>query len=241
MNLLEIRTQFIKISGRYDLITDPGFIDNGANFYIQQGQRSLERRTNIHPTNAKVFKTIQTNDYLIELKHCRVIKHVWLISEEAKVQLTKILRSDLLKLKTLPPLKTSSGTPFVYYLTNLIRSPNDIDSSTDSTLISNYNDTVSPTDPSLTGLVIYPPADKSYGLEISGLFYNLPLVQDTDSNYWTVNFPALLIMATMQQLEIMYRGSKSATSWDILIEAELANIDKDQVEQDIVSIDQIEG
>ena len=104
-----------------------------------------------------------------------------------------------------------------------------------------FIDTISPSDPTITGLVIYPPADIDYGLEIHGLFYNLQLTSDTDSNYWTVNYPMILLMASLQQLGNMYRGAKSSIVWDDLIEKELTNIDKDHVEQEIASVNIMEG
>ena len=57
MNLIEIRTMFRDISGRYDLV-NTDLSDNGADIYIQQGQKSLERRTNYTPSTATVFKDI---------------------------------------------------------------------------------------------------------------------------------------------------------------------------------------
>jgi len=43
MNLLQIRTDFVKKNGRYDLVVDTtNYADNGANFYIQAGQRILD-------------------------------------------------------------------------------------------------------------------------------------------------------------------------------------------------------
>ena len=240
MNLIEIRTMFRDISGRYDLV-NADLSDNGADIYIQQGQKSLERRTNYTPSTATVFKDITAGSYLIQLKSCRVISDVWIISTDGRKKLKKFSMEDLRSFNYLPPLSSPSGAPSLYYPANLRRSPDDEDGLSDSATLKTFIDTISPSNPTITGLVIYPPADIDYGLEIHGLFYNLQLTNDTDSNYWTVNYPMILLMASLQQLGNMYRGAKSSIVWDDLIEKELTNIDKDHVEQEIASVNIMEG
>ena len=43
MNLLEIRTKFRSISGRYDLVNSD-YSDNGANFFIEEGRKWLDSK-----------------------------------------------------------------------------------------------------------------------------------------------------------------------------------------------------
>ena len=44
MNLKEIREQFVKRSGRYDLVSSTtNWTDNGADFFIRNGQKLLDR------------------------------------------------------------------------------------------------------------------------------------------------------------------------------------------------------
>jgi len=59
MNLLEIRTEFIKQSGRYDLVTDAtSWADNGANFYINSGQDYLDvKGVKVPESEGRLFKT----------------------------------------------------------------------------------------------------------------------------------------------------------------------------------------
>jgi hypothetical protein len=243
MNLLEIRTQFIKISGRYDLVVDASaFADNGADFYIQQGQRSLERRLDSRPTGAKYYIDLEVGDYLVKIKNSRVIQEVWILDTDTRTQLSPITHEALRELAYTTPLSSATrAQPQVYYPTSLRRSPDDEDGSGDSALLQTYLDIVSPSDPDYNGIVLYPPVDKAYGLEIVGLFYDYKLTTDTESNYWSSNYPTLLIMAALRELEIMYRGSKTVSRWDEIISAEVAGIDMDSVAQEITHSNRMEG
>lgn len=245
MNLLEIRTQFVKISGRYDLVVDAvTFADNGADFYINQGQRSLERRTNVKAAKAKVFKDLSVGTYLISMEGCRAITGVSIMDADSKTPLEK-LHPDRDKLDitaySTPISNATAGKPLYWYPTNLRRSPDDFNDAGDSATLISYLDTISVSDPTLTGFVIYPPTDIEYSLQVDGLFYNLELTDDTDISYWSVNYAMLLIMASLHQLEMVYRGSKSASAWKTLIEEELVNIDMDAAEEESADVNMTRG
>lgn len=249
MNLLQIRTQFAQISGRYDLVNPSTFADNGADFYIQQGQRSLERRMNIAPTQAKYYIDLEVDDYLVKFQNCRAIHSVWVMNADTRTEVEKIEDYDLRAIHqqwvenmySTPLSSMDSGRPTYYYPTNLRRVPEDEDGSGDSATLSSYLDTSSPYDTSYTGIILLPKCDEAYGLEIQGLFYSPILSGDTDTNYWSVNHANLLIWAALRELEIMFRGSKSASSWESFIEAEIMNIDKDGIEQQINSTHELRG
>ena len=248
MNLLEIRTQFAKISGRYDLVDPSDFADNGADFYIQQGQRSLERRLNINPSVAKFYDDISIGTYKVSVANCRAIQEVWIMDSDSRTELEKI---DGYKLRGIhqkfvsnmysTPLSTmSQGRPAYYYLTNLRRTPETEAGTLDSATLSSYLDTTYPFDPTQSGIIIFPRTDLAYGIEIKGLFYSPIISTDTDSNIWSANYPTLLIWAALRELEIMFRGSKTASSWESLIEGELLGIEKDAIEQEIATINTLE-
>lgn len=251
MALLDIRKQFVKISGRYDLLSNVStFADNGANLYITEGQKSLERRLNYNPAVGKLFMDISAGTYKVQFQNCRAVQEVWALSDEARSELTMldeyalrgIHQKYVANMYTTPLASMDRGRPLYYYPTNLRRSPDAATADdSDSAVLSSYLDTITPTDPSYTGIIIFPPPDTGYALEIKGLFYNPVLSVDADTNYWTVNHPNLLVMSALRQLEIMYRGSKAASAWDALIESELLNIEKDFIEQEISQIDTLEG
>lgn len=248
MNLLEIRTQFVKISGRYDLVDPSDFADAGADFYIQQGQRSLERRLNINPSVAKFYDDIAIGTYKVSVANCRAIQEVWIMNSESRTELEKI---DGYKLRGIhqkfvsnmysTPLSTmATGRPTYYYLTNLRRSPETEAGTLDSATLSSYLDITYPFDPANTGIIILPRCDAAYGIEIKGLFYSPVLTLDTSTNLWSTNYPTLLIWSALRELEIMFRGSKTVSSWEGLIEGELLGIEKDAIEQEIATINTLE-
>lgn len=248
MNLLEIRTQFAKISGRYDLVDPSDFADNGADFYIQQGQRSLERRLNIQHSVAKFYDDLTVGTYKVSVANCRAIQEVWILGSDARTELEKL---DGYKLRGIhqkfvsnmysTPLSTmTQGRPTHYYLTNLRRTPETEAGAGDSATLSSYLDTSYPFNSTQSGLIIFPRCDAAYGIEIKGLFYSPVLTTDNGSNLWSTNYPTLLIWAALRELEIMFRGSKTASSWESLIEGELIGIEKDAIEQEIATINTLE-
>jgi hypothetical protein len=55
MNLKDFRTQFIKLSGRYDLVLDAvDYVDNGANFYINGAVKMLDRLITLPSSKARI-------------------------------------------------------------------------------------------------------------------------------------------------------------------------------------------
>jgi len=250
MNLLDIRKQFVKISGRYDLVSNTTtFADNGANFYITEGQKSLERRINFNPAVGKLFMDITAGDWKIEFQNCRAIQEVWILSEDARSELIMlddyslrgIHQKFVANMYTTPLSSMDRGRPQYFYPTNLRRVPDSGTFTGDSAVLSSYLDTVTPTDSTYSGVIIFPPPDTGYSIEIKGLFYNPVLSGDTDSNCWSVSYANLLIMSALRQLEMLYRGSKAASAWESLIEAELLGMEKDIIEQEISQIDTLEG
>ena len=249
MNLLQIRTQFVKISGRYDLVNPSTFADAGADFYIQQGQRSLERRLNINPTVAKFYDDLTVGQYKVSIPNCRAIQEVWILGSESRTEVEKLGDYDLRAIHqqfvsnmyTSPLSTMETGRPSHYYLTNLRRSPETEDGSGDSDTITSYLDTTYPFDPTNSGIILFPRCQEAYGIEVKGLFYSPTLSTNTDSNVWSANYPTLLIWSALRELEIMFRGSKTASSWEALIEGELIGIEKDAIEQEVNSINVLEG
>lgn len=249
MNLLQTRTQFVKISGRYDLVNPSTFADAGADFYIQQGQRSLERRLNISPSVAKFYDDLTIGTYKVTIANCRAIQEVWIMNSDSRTEVKKLGDYDLRAIHqkfvdnmyTTPLSSMETGRPLYYYLTNLRRSPETETGSGDSTTLSSYIDTSYPFNPANSGIILFPRCDEAYGIEVKGLFYSPVLTADTDSNIWSTNYPTLLIWSALRELEIMFRGSKTASSWESLIEGELIGIEKDAIEQEINSINELEG
>ncbi len=78
MNLLGIRTQFVEKTGRYDLVVDPtDYVDNGANFFIQAGQRLLDSSLPYRKDIGRYHATLNANQSSIIIKYVRAFDSVY--------------------------------------------------------------------------------------------------------------------------------------------------------------------
>jgi hypothetical protein len=242
MNLLEIRTQFIKISGRYDLISSvEDYTNNGADFYIQSGQDMLDRMANFRHSPKKVFKTLAVDGWYAVYNKCRAVKRVWISKSDSKYELAK---RDLHELKNYygkPASEIDSGNPLYYSPCVTLQGPgaDETEMTIDSFGGSATTDSSSPYDNN--AILILPPTDTELEVEIHGLFYSNTLSENTDQSVWSVLFPMVLIWAALYQLEVSYRNTRGAEDWLLAITRELTNIDKDGVEEEIAGVNQIEG
>lgn len=97
MNLLQLRTKFVQMSGRYDLVVDTtSYVDNGANFYINSGQRFLEKRVKVPENTGKIFEVLAIGEYAVTFQHhCRAIQSVYAESLTERFELKKITLDQL--------------------------------------------------------------------------------------------------------------------------------------------------
>lgn len=80
MNLLEIRTKFVEITGRYDLvIDDTSFVDNGANFYITEGNKELYRDQDILPNNMEAWFTVPAGSIVLPIPNIITLESMYYI------------------------------------------------------------------------------------------------------------------------------------------------------------------
>ncbi len=242
MTLLEVRTQFAKTTGRYDLIVDAeDFADNGADFYINAGQAYLDRLESHNKSYSRVFETVTLGQWYKIFQLCRAIKEVWISNSDGeKWQLTKSDFNILRAAYAEDPADIDNGDPLYYSPIFIRRTPETSDTVTidffGATEYTEENDHFE-----YNGLVFLPPAGGTYTLEINGLFYHPKLSADGDENYWTEVNPIVLVMAASRAVEVMYRNTEGVNDWTAAINAELFGLGKDLVEEDIASADQMEG
>lgn len=254
MNLGEFRELFITRSGRFDLVVDDtNFEDNGANQFINEAQRYLDRKLNVTHSDARLFKEINVNDIGITFNDCRIIKEVWCFDTTNRWWVEKV---DYPYLRSKPDLDSLVNTlgysgsfssldtsaPLNYAPARLRVTP---ESSSlplsDLDLILSYGDVMLGDYKTYNGIIFLPPSDGSYVVEIFGSFYAPKLSSDSDNSIWSEEFSDLLLMATMRQLEIFYRNTEGVKDWNNVISEELINIDFDIVEQESVDVNQLEG
>lgn len=185
--LLYIRTQAWKESGRSDLLGDPDaddFSDNGMNVYINRAIRRLNRELPYHKSDAWLYYTLAANETLITFRYCRSVKDVfWQDTDDYKT------RYEL----TWYPVQVGLATE-----------QNDYDEDD----LSDEREIVF-TNPHLyKGVSVDAVSDVSRRIVILASWYDEPLVNDGDYNFWTVEEEGLVIRATMLELELVDRNTQ---------------------------------
>ena len=240
MTLLEIRNLFIERSGREDLHDPATGNDNGANFFIQAGQRTLERLTEVNKSWARKFADVPIGGYYAIFKGCRAIKRVWISDSSGRRKLEKLSIEEFRDLYSDSPDKVSVGTTLYYAPTPLRTYPDDVNVVIDYLYGNKLTDSATE-DYEYKGVIIAPPPDKASLLEVFGLFRSPTLENDNDENFWSVVHPEILLMAALYQLEVSYRNTEGAKDWMNPLMLELSNIEKDWVEESIAEVTQMEG
>lgn len=241
MTLLDIRKRFVQISGRYDLVIDAvDYADNGADAYINDGLRWLDRRLDMPETQAKLYFPLAVGEYAITFQHsCRYITEVWVNDDESRFELTKY---TLRELKTLYPSlasATTQDTPMAFAIAELRA----LETTERDSLGTFINKTWAEDDTKYDyrGIIIVPPADKSYIVEIAGMFKNVALSLDADENFWTQEEPDILTRAALYKLEAFSRGTENAKNWLSALQDDIIRLDQDVAAEEAYGINQLRG
>lgn len=238
MDLVTLREQFVKLSGRYDLVVDAtDWADAGADFYIQAGQDYLDRYYHNPKAENTIFENLAAaGDWYMTFERCRAIKEVWINNGEGRSQLIKKDMSWLYQKFSGLISATNRGTP-LYYCPAKLRSTENVDQDT----LGNFFNYVEDDSDALRGILILAPPDEAIVVEIQGLFYSDALTSDTDESYWSENWPAILLKAALYQVEVFNRNLGGMKNWKAAIEDELMGLDKDNIEELNVGSNQIRG
>lgn len=240
MDLEEIRVAFVNRSGREDLINDDDS-DNGADFYINAGQKLLDRMDIIPKSMAKVYETVSSGDWYKIFQHCRAVKQVYVASDEDRWALEKKDLGWMLLEYPEPIADLDTGNPLYYSPAILRVVPEESDVITMSKFVGETVQIADTEHYTYNGILFMPPADDDFILEIHGLFYTHELSGDDDESFWSVAYPEILLMAAMYELEVMYRNTEGARDWMAAIRNEVMGLGMDMVEEDIADVDQMEG
>lgn len=240
MNLIDIRKKFRDLSGRYDLVNDD-FSDNGANFFINEGSKWLDRTIETTKSWASYMTVINAGAWYVLFPLSRAIKEVWLSTADGRWQLDKIRLQDLIaSFMSATPANLTNGTP-AYYSPALTRYiPETILPATLATFAAFIG--IIPTTPhDYNAVILSVPVDQDTLVEVKGLFYSMELTLDTHENFWSKVHPLLLIQAAIRQTHIVSGNKPMLDVLDRGLDGDLVRIDKDLTEQVIAEIDKMEG
>lgn len=223
MNLLQIRKQFIKQSGRYDLVKDQeNYEDDGADFFIRAGQKFLDTLLDKPKSSAVHEETLSAGDFVIKFSNARAVKNVYFSNDEGVEYLIKKplkwLRQEFGEDSQLADV--DKGTPG-YYALSRIRNANSNDEE----------------DSIKKGVIIMPPTDEEITLHVEGLFFSPELEEGSDVNWWTETYPHTMVQAGLYMLERFYRNSQGMQDHLQAILKDLEGIDFDVVEEEIAGTD----
>jgi len=236
MTLQETRIEFVNQSGRLDLINADNS-DNGADFYINAGQKWLDRETEIFQELAKVYRKVSAGDQIVKIQDARSIHRVGVGDSESFKWLDKYFPHELREKYGKPYSDVDQDMP-KYYSPIITRPSHSESASWDGLAI--YQNTDSEWK-AYNSILLMPIPDGEYHLEIWGKFYSKTLSADSDESFWTEQHEYILVMAAQRALEIFYRNSQGVSDWTNAIRAELFGMSKDFTEQSIADVSKMEG
>jgi len=240
MNLLQLRAKLRELSGRFDLVNDD-FSDNGADFYIYEGQRYLDRMHEVQKSWASCFRFVEVGGFAIQFPYCRAIKEVWAMSTSARWQLEKKDLQDLITgYLTNLPSERNLGEP-LYYSPGITRYIPENVSTEDFESFVGWLDIPSGNAHEYNTVLLNVPVEEKLAIEVKGLFYTAQLINDEDENHWSVAHPLLLIMATQRMMEVTNRNTQGVNDWDNAITDYNKGLGMDLVEELISEVNQMEG
>ena len=242
MNYREIRQLFLNLSGRTDLVDEETLADTGAGFYINAGQRWLDLHFGGKQSLGRYFQGYEAGTYTINIPACRVIEEVWMYDDTAKWQLTK---KDLnwLRKNYASAWKTLDRGKPRYYHPTVLRLFQDTSERGSNSSSFNVNQANLMTGASFgyDALVILPPFDSFYSIELWGKFHSAVLDNDKDSSWWSERYPEALIYSALRQVEIAHRNTQGVNDWTGVLVEMLGTIDQDQADEESTTINQMNG
>jgi hypothetical protein len=250
MDYKDLRKKFVELSGRYDLIksTDE---DDGADFFINAGQKYLDRLLTTNKMWARYPVAVAAGTYIVKTVDIRAIKEVWISNADGKIQLTPCNMQQLRTEYAEEFASVTQGQP-TYYAPAIFRpapdSLNSITGLSDSADLLLYNATAPAQHFNYHGIVIMPPPDVAYTVTIWGLFYSPTLTATLSGStwtqvksYWTEVHPEVLIEAALFKLEGFYRNTDGAKDFKATLMEDVSGLDNDSVEEDLVGDMQMGG
>ena len=238
-----VRKMLVDRTGRFDLVADAeegDYTDNGANELINAGQRWLDRMLR-YPKDLKWFYyQLSSGACEVEFKRPRVVREVWIADTTNGRQ--RLEQKPLSWLRenyyTVPLASQDTGTPMYWSRSVLGLAPELADYDADDVEDAEWTDTdylkLGDHIP-YGGIILMPPADGAYTVEVLGSWYSYELSDDDDVSVWTYH-PEILVRAARWQIETdMHRNDQGA---DAFMKAIM--IDLDQLRNDLIA-DEVAG
>ena len=119
--LLGIRTLLVQQTGKYHLVDDyenADYSDNGADFYINSGQRRIDDLFAFKKDSAWFYNFLSAGETLVRLASARYVDEVWIVNRESPRTRTKLTHKDEAWMRenysTLPDSENDQSTPLYW-------------------------------------------------------------------------------------------------------------------------------
>jgi hypothetical protein len=188
--LVQLRQALVEQSGHTGLVvsapdanyTDKVGLITNATYYLNAGMRWLNRRWASKGTFRKVTTTIAEGEYLLDVSNIIDVRRIDVIgaSDEARSQLRYLTFQEIRDYYQQPYADIEEGKPLCW--------SNNVQAVADA--------------PGTDNIILLPPADGTYTVDIFTDLKTADLSADADTNWWTVYNPELVVRAARIQLEM---------------------------------------
>ena len=236
MDLLDLRADFTRISGRSELT------DAQVDRYINRGQNYLDLLTEFKHARARDFQVVAANAMSVTFtSKCRVIQEVWVMDNVGRWELKKYDMNTFRREFSILPSALDPGLP-THYTPALLRTNPDPLTIADFTQYLGFMDVnVTGTSHAYNGVVFRPPTDKQYVIETFGKFYTPDLTEADPDSWWTFTAYTAILHATLRELELDYRNTEGANDWEQSILKTTRMLSMDDAEEDAIGINAFEA
>ena len=219
--LLQLRTTFVKRSGRIDLASADYSTDLGADWFINEGIRELDGLLP-NPTCRKTLTaSLAASAYSASFAALRVPISVWAVNSDGdRWLLCNKPERDLRAMYETTYANVDVGDPVYWAISSA---------------------TTAATPSTTMALTIMPPAETAHTIEVEGYFWSTELAANADVNWWSVNHPGLVYLAAQYALEVSLRNTSGARDWMAAIELRLRGIDHDAAETEAAGNMELSG
>jgi hypothetical protein len=221
-------------SGRYDLSVSSWLR------FVNAAQKRLDGLVDRPGSKGKVYQTLSRGFSSVVFQYCRAVYRVQATTVSERFSIAKVALDYLQELYTESPQATAKGPPR-YWAKGVIREvPGGITVGTEQGY-TGFHDVVGNAQ-LYTGLLIYPPADTSYTIVITGKFLDPSITEEGQQySWWLANYPMILVQATLRELEVFMRNATGVQDYDKAIALQLIQIDYDLAEEAAVGATDMEG
>lgn len=244
-DLLAIREEFVKTAMRFDLVIDTvAFADDGANYFINRGQRWLDENAFPHKQSRRHMISLALDEYKLNIKQLLAVERVTIIDPSDG-------RSDITKNRYTPeefrirnpeqPSEWTAGLPSEWALNIIGLSPEQMtktsaDFTTDGVI--DFDDIHFAGDATgidwlFNGIVLFPKTDAVRTVEIVGRFRSIDMTLDTDKTFWTVNYPELSVLAATYMVERRMGNAARARFWREQMQSDIHGMEIAEVESEL--------